>query len=108
MSTQRETVSVRNTFDTMGDKGVLQSVIGDLSFPRVPGMQMMRRGGPVCSTCMLLPEDHQTPAAQAGYSPLTGVPGVHPSVDDGSAHNAADDLYADPRPGEFGVGRSAR
>ena len=71
----------------------------------------MARGGTasLCRHCYLLPEDHQSPAAQAGYRPLgtQTPPGVHPDVDDGSAHNAADDLYVDPRPGEFGVGRGS-
>ena len=55
-----------NSFPAMG--GDMSGVVGDLSFPRVPGVQLMRRGS-VCRHCMLLPEDHQTPAAQAGYSP---------------------------------------
>jgi len=99
-------------FDAMGDSGVLNDVISDLSFPRNPRTQLMARGGTesLCRHCLLRPEDRQTPRSAAGYEPLGGgqTPGVHPDVTDGSAHNATDDLYADPRPGEFGVGRSAR
>ena len=102
---------VRNTFDAMGDGGVLNDVIADLSFPRDPRTQLMARGGTasLCRHCYLLPEDHQSPAAQAGYEPLgtQTPPGVHPDVDDGSAHNAADELYADSRSAEFGVGRGS-
>lgn len=88
---------------------VVDDVISDLSFPRVPGVQMMRRGGPVCETCLLPADQHVTPEAQDGFTPLTGIAGVHPSVDDGRARNAADELPGgrlDPRLSEFGIGRN--
>lgn len=86
---------VRNKFATMGGSGVLNDVIADLSFPRDPQTQLMARGGTasLCYTCLLPAEDHVTPAAQAGYEPLgSQVPGVHRSVDDGSARNYSDVL----------------
>ena len=64
---------------------------------------MMARGGTasLCRTCLQLPEDHQTPAAQDGYEPLgPQTPGVHKSVDDGSARNYSD-LLAESRTQAF-------
>lgn len=79
---------VTNDFTTQAMGGNLQGIINDLSFPSAqPGGMLVRRSGPVCKTCLLPADQHATPEAQTGFSPLTGVPGVHPSVDDGSTKN---------------------
>lgn len=98
---------VTNDFGTKAVGGDMSGIVADLSWPRAqqPGVTLVPRGGPVCETCQLPAQDHVTPAAQAGYQPLASVPGVHPSIDDGRAHSAADDLYTDPRRGEFSKGQ---
>ena len=82
-----------NSFPAMGGD-VVNDIVADLNFPRDPRQQLMARGGTadLCRTCGLLPEDHQTEAAQAGYSPLGEKtrPGVHWSVDSGETRNYAD------------------
>ena len=95
---------VRTSFTAIG-----QDWMNDISFPSAqldPRAQVMGRNtGDLCRHCMLPPSVHQTPASAAGYEPLGPQnPGVHPSVDDGSAHNAADELPGG-RLAEFGVGR---
>jgi hypothetical protein len=91
-------------FAAMGSN--LDGLVSDLSWPRrtPPGVTLMPRG-PVCEVCQL-PSDQHKPGSF--FSPLQGTAGVHPSVDDGRAHNAADELPGgrhDQRLGEFGVGR---
>jgi hypothetical protein len=94
---------VRTSFSPLGPDWFRDA--SNLSFPSAhpeAGELVPRGSGDCCATCMLPIESHQSAAAQAGYSPLAGqIPGVHRSVDDGSAHNFADELYADPRHSEF-------
>jgi hypothetical protein len=90
---------VTNDFGTKAVGGHMSGVIGDLSFPRTAGM--MPRGGPVCKTCYLPPSDHVTPAAQAGYSPLQSVPGIHPDVDDPTETRNSADVLAESRNAAF-------
>ena len=99
---------VRTSFSPLGPNWFRDA--SNLSFPSADpevGQLVPRGSGDCCASCMLPVEAHRSPAAQAGYSPLAGqIPGVHRSIDDGSAHNFADELYADPRSAEFRVGRS--
>jgi hypothetical protein len=85
----------------MGDKGYLNDIVGDLSFPHDSRQQLMSRNtGDLCRHCMLPPDAHTTSeSAAAGYEKLgPQIPGVHPDTD--SALNSAD-VYADPRRAEF-------